>query len=142
MAIESTLRTPSGLQIYLSHPWYLIKSGYLILTWIMLGFHLELIGPTMPTLAANIKVTYSGMGSVLASRSAGYLFGNLLGAILQNIVKKHSEGLLFFAFILPAIVVFATPFVTSLMAYSVGFRPQKTQVPRNQLKVIPFCRAQ
>ncbi|CAF1109652.1 unnamed protein product [Rotaria sordida] len=121
MAIESTLRTPSGLQIYLSHPWYLIKSGYLILTWIMLGFHLELIGPTMPTLAANIKVTYSGMGSVLASRSAGYLFGNLLGAILQNIVKKHSEGLLFFAFILPAIVVFATPFVTSLILMCILF---------------------
>jgi hypothetical protein len=43
------------------------------------------------------------MGSVLASRSAGYLVANLLGAILQNIVKNHSEGLLFCAFILPAI---------------------------------------
>ncbi|CAF3873017.1 unnamed protein product, partial [Rotaria sordida] len=41
--------------------------------------------PTMPNLVANIKVTYSGMGSMLASRSAGYLFANLLGAILQNI---------------------------------------------------------
>ncbi|CAF1445585.1 unnamed protein product, partial [Rotaria sordida] len=103
------------------HSWYLIKSEYLILTWIMLGFHLELIGPTMPNLVANIKVTYSGMGSVLASRSAGYLFANLLGAILQNIVKKHSEGLLFFAFILPAIVVFAAPFVTSLILMCILF---------------------
>lgn len=103
MAIESTSKTPSGVKIYLNHPWYLIKSGYLILTWIMLGFHLELIGPTMPILAANIKVTYSGMGSVLASRSAGYLIANLLGAILQSIVKNHSEGLLFCAFILPAL---------------------------------------
>lgn len=103
MAIESTSESPSGIKIYLNHPWYLIKSGYLILTWIMLGFHLELIGPTMPILAANINVTYSGMGSVLASRSAGYLSANLLGSILQAIVKNHSEGLLFCAFILPAI---------------------------------------
>jgi hypothetical protein len=57
----------------------------------------------MPILAANINVTFTGMGSVLASRSAGYLVANMCGAILQNIVKKHSEGLLFCAFILPAI---------------------------------------
>ena len=127
MAIE----TSSRLKIYLNHPWYLIKTGYLILTWIMLGFHLELIGPTMSILATNIQVTYSGMGSVLAARSAGYLIANLLGAVLQIIVKNHSEGLLFCAFILPAIgkknyvkysfclkfllfsVVSVTPFVTS-----------------------------
>ncbi|CAF3238275.1 unnamed protein product [Rotaria sp. Silwood2] len=121
MAVESTSKTPSGMRIYLNHPWNLIKSGYLILTWIVLGCHLELIGPTMPFLAANINVTYSGMGTVLASRSAGYLVANLLGAILQNIVKKHSEGLLFSAFILPTIAVFVTPFVTSLILMCVLF---------------------
>ncbi|CAF1144679.1 unnamed protein product [Adineta steineri] len=115
MVMESTSKTESRIQVYLSHPWNLMKTGYLILTWIMMGFHLELIGPTLPILATNIQVTYSGMGSVLASRSAGYLIANLLGAILQNIVKNHSEGLLFCAFILPGVVVFATPFVTSLI---------------------------
>ncbi|CAF4163435.1 unnamed protein product [Adineta steineri] len=115
MVTESTSKTVSRIQVYLSHPWDLMKTGYLILTWIIMGFHLELIGPTLPILAANIQVTYSGMGSVLASRSAGYLIANLLGAILQNIVKNHSEGLLFCAFILPGVVVFATPFVTSLI---------------------------
>ncbi|CAF1195854.1 unnamed protein product [Adineta steineri] len=119
MVIESTSKTASRIQVYLSHPWNLIKTGYLILTWIMMGFHLELIGPTLSIIAANLKVTYSGMGSVLASRSAGYLIADLLGAILQNIVKNHSEGLLFCAFILPAIVVFATPFVTSLIVMCV-----------------------
>jgi hypothetical protein len=67
------------------------------------GFHLELVGPTMPILAQNTNVDFSGMGSVLASRSAGYLAANILGAILQTIVQKHSEGLLVLAFILPAI---------------------------------------
>ncbi|CAF4227956.1 unnamed protein product [Rotaria sp. Silwood2] len=138
MARESTSEIPSGIQIYLSHPWNLIKTGYLILTWIMLGFHLELIGPTMPILAANIKVTYSGMGSVLASRSAGYLVANLLGAILQNIVKNHSEGLLFCAFILPTIAVFATPFVTSLilmcvLSFTQGFSKGFTDLGGNNL---------
>ncbi|CAF3586079.1 unnamed protein product [Rotaria sp. Silwood1] len=121
MAIESTSKTSFCVKIYLSHPWKLFKSGYLVLTWIMLGFHLELIGPTMPTLASNIGVTYSGMGSVLASRSAGYLVANLLGSILQNIVKNHSEGLLFLAFFLPTIAIFATPFVTSLVLMCVLF---------------------
>ncbi|CAF1183815.1 unnamed protein product [Adineta ricciae] len=112
---ESKPKILSNIQIYLKQPWDLIKTGYLILTWITMGFHLELIGPTMPILATNIQVTYSGMGSVLASRSAGYLVANCLGATLQSIVKNHSEGLLFCAFFLPAIAVFATPFITSLI---------------------------
>lgn len=70
---------------------------------IIKGFHLELVGPTIPTLAHNVKETFSGVGSALASRSAGYFIANILGAILQNMVKKHSEGLLALAFILPAI---------------------------------------
>jgi hypothetical protein len=57
----------------------------------------------MPILADNIKVDYSGMGSALASRGAGYLSGSILGIIFQNIVKQHSEGILVCAFILPAI---------------------------------------
>ncbi|UJR06716.1 hypothetical protein I4U23_011003 [Adineta vaga] len=69
----------------------------------------------MAILASNMQVTYSGMGTVLALRNAGYLIGNLFGAVLQTIVKNHSEGLLFVAFILPAIVMFATPHVTSLI---------------------------
>jgi hypothetical protein len=57
----------------------------------------------MPILAANANVDYSGMGSALASRGAGYLAANILGVILQHIVKKHSDGLLVCAFVLPAI---------------------------------------
>ena len=57
----------------------------------------------MPVLAANLRVTFNGMGSVLASRSAGYLTANILGATFQRIVKNHSEGLLFCAFMLPAV---------------------------------------
>lgn len=57
----------------------------------------------MSILASNINVDYSGMGSVLASRAAGYLIATALGAVLQNIVKKHSNGLLVLSFLLPAI---------------------------------------
>lgn len=66
------------------------------------GFHLELVGPTILILSKNVNVDYSGMSSALASRSAGYLIANIFGALLQNIVKKHSEALLVCAFILPA----------------------------------------
>jgi len=70
---------------------------------ILQAFYFELVGPTMPILAENTKTHYNGMGSVLASRAAGYLAGNIFGIFLQNIVKRHSEGLLICAFILPAI---------------------------------------
>jgi hypothetical protein len=57
----------------------------------------------MNILAANTGGVYSGIGSALASRSAGYFVANVLGVILQNIVKQHSDALLASAFILPAI---------------------------------------
>ncbi len=91
----------------------------------------------MSILAANVNVHYSGMGSVLASRGAGYLVANILGAILQNIVKKHSDAILACAFILAAIgriypyfnknidffflAVFLSPFVTSIIVLGVLF---------------------
>jgi predicted MFS family arabinose efflux permease len=75
----------------------------------------------MPMIAANINADYSDMGTALASRGAGYLAANILGVILQNIVKKHSDGILICAFILPAIVVFVTPFVKSLILLSILF---------------------
>ena len=56
----------------------------------------------MPILAANAQTGYSSMGSVLASRGGGYLAANIFGAILSNIVKRHSEGLLVCAFVFPA----------------------------------------
>lgn len=70
---------------------------------ILKAFHLELVAPTIDILAANTGVVYSGIGSALASRSAGYFVVNALGVILQNLVKKHSDALLAIAFILPAI---------------------------------------
>jgi len=75
----------------------------------------------MPIIAENIHADYNGMGSVLASRGAGYLAANILGVILQSIVNKHSDGILVCAFILPAIVVFATPFVGSLILLCILF---------------------
>jgi hypothetical protein len=62
-----------------------------------------LIGPTLPILASNLQVIYEGMSTVLASRNVGFLVGNILGVIMQNIVKNHPEGVLFLSFILPAI---------------------------------------
>ena len=62
---------------------------------ILKGIHIELLAPTMGILAANIHVDFSGMGSVLASRGAGYLVANILGAILQNVVKKILKFFLF-----------------------------------------------
>ncbi|UJR16772.1 hypothetical protein I4U23_003672 [Adineta vaga] len=99
---------------YFKNPWYLIKTGFLLLTWIVMAMHVELIGPTMTILAKRLQVDFSGIGSALAARGIGYLVANILGVILQKIVKKHSDGLLIIAFLLSAIVVFLTPHMGSL----------------------------
>ncbi|UJR20184.1 hypothetical protein I4U23_023316 [Adineta vaga] len=117
----STEQSSSGIKIYLSHPWSLIKTGFFVLTWIILGFHLEIIGPTMQIVAANINVAYSGMGSVLAARGAGYLSANILAIAGQKIVKTHSYVLLVFAFVVSALVMFTTPFVTSWIIMCILF---------------------
>ena len=44
----------------------------------------------MSVLADNTHVDFSGMGSVLASRGAGYLVANILGTILQNVVNTFT----------------------------------------------------
>jgi hypothetical protein len=57
----------------------------------------------MSILATNANVDFNDMGSALAWRGIGYLSANILGAILQNIVKRNSNGILILTFTLPAI---------------------------------------
>lgn len=44
MVIESNEQTESGIKIYLNHPWNLIKSIFLIFTWIILVSSISLNG--------------------------------------------------------------------------------------------------
>ncbi|CAM4754267.1 unnamed protein product [Rotaria magnacalcarata] len=103
-----------GIKMYTSHPWELIKTLFLVFTWIVLGAHLELIGPTINVLSKQTNVTYNGISTILITRGAGYMVANIAGGITQNIVKKHPEGLLSFAFLIAAITMFATPVIHSL----------------------------
>ncbi|CAF1038596.1 unnamed protein product [Adineta steineri] len=114
MAIPSNEQISTGIKIYFNHPWYLFKTEFFIFMWIILGFHLELIGSTWPILGRNINVDYTGMGSVLASRAVGYLVANLLDISLQNITKKYAEALLICAFMLAAIVMWILFFIQGL----------------------------
>jgi len=118
-----TKKSTTGVHIYLTHPWNVIQTGFMFLTWVVMvnfrnmliklslnityflfkGIHIELIGPTMSIIAANNHIDFNGMGSVLALRGTGYLTATIFGVFLPNIVKKHSEALLACAFILPAI---------------------------------------
>ncbi|CAF3708982.1 unnamed protein product [Rotaria sp. Silwood1] len=92
-----------SLKIYTSQPWELGKTCFLLLTWIVLGIHLEIIGPTVNVLARQTNVTYSGISTILITRGAGYVVANIVGGITQNIVKEHPEGLLSVAFLIAAI---------------------------------------
>ncbi|CAF1559444.1 unnamed protein product [Adineta ricciae] len=76
-----------------------------------MNFQVQLIGPTMPTIAINMNVSYSQMGSVVAARNFGYLIANLFVIIQHGAIKKYAYPILTVAFVLATIVMFSVPFV-------------------------------
>lgn len=64
---------------------------------------MELVGPTINILAAQTSVTLTGISTILVARSAGYLVANIVGAAVQALVKKYSEGLLSISFLIASI---------------------------------------
>jgi len=67
---------------------------------------LEIVGPTLNILSFQTKVTFSGISTILVARSAGYIVANIIGASVQNIVKKYPEGLLSISFLIASIGLF------------------------------------
>ncbi len=65
--------------------------------------HLELVGPTLKILVQQTGTTFAGISWILAARGGGYVGANLLGAGLQNIVKRYSEGIMTLAFLIASI---------------------------------------
>jgi hypothetical protein len=57
----------------------------------------------MGILAHNTHVTFNGIASALASRSAGSLISNILCGIFQKVVKNYPDLMLAIAFFIPAI---------------------------------------
>ncbi|UJR20193.1 hypothetical protein I4U23_023325 [Adineta vaga] len=108
-------QSPPGIRIYLKYQWNLMQTGFLLLTWIIMGLHLELINATSPRLAEHTKIGYGDIVSALALRNFGYLIANMLGLIIPNTVDKYPEGLLILSFIISAIMVCATPFIGRLI---------------------------
>jgi len=121
MKSKTTQNRSKGFQLYLSKPFETLKTFYLILTWIVLGIQLELVGPTLNILAQNTSVSYEKISRILMSRSAGYLLINILGAFAQNLVKKYPELILSLAFFLASFIVFFTPRIDDLLLLSMGF---------------------
>ncbi|UJR34355.1 hypothetical protein I4U23_021759 [Adineta vaga] len=110
-----------GLKVYTSKPWEMIKTSFLVITWIVLGMHLEIVGPTLQVLAVQTGVSTTGISDILVARGAGYMFGNLGGALTQKVVKKYPEMLLSISFLIASITIFITPFITNLHLLSVVF---------------------
>lgn len=65
--------------------------------------HLEIVGPTLGVLAKQTGVDIAGISTILVIRGAGYMFGNIVGALTQKIAKKYPEILLTVSFLVAAI---------------------------------------
>jgi predicted MFS family arabinose efflux permease len=64
---------------------------------------LELVGPTLNILMIQTGVSLSKISTILMLRGAGYMSGNLGGALIEKVVKKFPEGLLSLAFLIASI---------------------------------------
>ncbi len=67
---------------------------------------MEIVGPTLGILAKQSNVSLSGISTILMARSVGYMFANIAGALVQNVVKKYCEGLLAISFLIASIGLF------------------------------------
>ena len=67
---------------------------------------MEIIGPTLKILAQQSGVDLTSISTILMSRNGGYMIANIVGASLQNIVKKSPEGLLSISFLIASIGLF------------------------------------
>ncbi|CAF4295262.1 unnamed protein product [Rotaria socialis] len=94
--VETKNRT--NLLVYTTRPWELLKTCFLVITWIVLGIHGELVGPTLKILAIQTGVTFTGISTILSVRGGGYMAGSIAGAGMQNLVKQYPEALLSLAF--------------------------------------------
>ncbi|CAF4209237.1 unnamed protein product [Rotaria socialis] len=117
--VETKNRT--NLLVYTTRPWELLKTCFLVITWIVLGIHGELVGPTLKILAIQTGVTFTGISTILSVRGGGYMAGSIAGAGMQNLVKQYPEALLSLAFFIASTVVFFTPYIRSLLVLSVLF---------------------
>jgi hypothetical protein len=73
----------------------------------------------MGILAYNIHVTYSGIATALASRTAGGLLNNIVCGVFQKFVNNYQDLMLTIGFIVPAIsttdLIFYSRFINSLL---------------------------
>lgn len=56
--------------------------------------YLEVIGPTIPDIMANIGINYEEMSRALVGISLGYIFGSLLGGIIHERFYSSTDLLL------------------------------------------------
>jgi len=64
---------------------------------------LELVGPTLNILMIQTGVSLSVISTILIARGAGYISGNLGGALIEKLAKKYPEVLLSLAFLIASI---------------------------------------
>ncbi|CAF1165374.1 unnamed protein product [Rotaria sp. Silwood1] len=101
--IEVNTKKKTALQIYTSRPWELLKTGFLVASWIVLGIHGELVGPTLKILALQTDVAFTGISTILVARSGGYITGNIVGGAMKTMVKRYPEVFLAVGFFIPSV---------------------------------------
>ncbi|CAF1110021.1 unnamed protein product [Adineta ricciae] len=90
----------------------------------------------MRILAYNTHVTFNGIGTALALRSAGGLSGNTLGGVFQKVIQNHADLLQTISVITLSLRVLITPYTSLLMALKIVLCLQGT--PKRSISISEY----
>ncbi|XP_060078338.1 sodium-dependent glucose transporter 1B-like [Ylistrum balloti] len=92
----------------------IVKTSFLIFTWICLGLTLEITGPTLKDLRLKTDGSYEDVSRAISGRSVGFFIGAAIGGVLVD--KLHPFCNLMIAICLDGIAVVTTiaPNMTSV----------------------------
>ncbi|XP_033724858.1 sodium-dependent glucose transporter 1A-like [Pecten maximus] len=91
-----------------------VKTSFLITTWICLGLTLEITGPTLKDLRLKTDGSYEDVSRAISGRSVGFFIGAAIGGVLVD--KLHPFCNLMIAVCLDGIAIVTTiaPYMTSV----------------------------
>ncbi|XP_013413251.1 sodium-dependent glucose transporter 1A-like [Lingula anatina] len=89
-AVESSTEDIKDL-FYVSTLFRVVKTVFLILTWVCLGLSLEISGPTMQDLILRTGTNYEEVSRAISGRSAGFFTGAVIGGFLVDKLRLYCD---------------------------------------------------
>lgn len=92
----------------------IVKTSFLISTWICLGLTLEITGPTLKDLMLKTDGSYEDVSRAISGRSVGFFIGAAIGGVLVDAFHPYCNLMIAVCLDGIAIVTTIAPYMTSV----------------------------